>query len=137
MCFVCGEIHRTKRGTEPFEKESTECAECSIKDINRKWLRLIEARYPGSLLNICNYELWEKRDMSGHARRAGRRRAAASGAAACSPFRTYAVAACTSLPGVIRREWQRSAEFVAKGKVGRQCTFVTKLYRYLNDVVHI
>ena len=27
---------------------------------------LIEARYPGSLLNNCSYELWEKRYVSGN-----------------------------------------------------------------------
>ena len=59
VCFVCGEIHCTMRGPEPFETESIECAECSVQYMNREWFRLIEARYPGSLLNNCSYELWE------------------------------------------------------------------------------
>ena len=39
---------------------------CSIESIDLEWFRLIEARYPGSLLNNCSYELWEKRYISGH-----------------------------------------------------------------------
>ena len=71
VCFVCGEIHSTMRGPEPFEEESTGNAECSIEYISREWLRGIEAKHPGSLLNNCSYELWEKRYMSGHYAREG------------------------------------------------------------------
>ena len=66
VCFVCGEIHTTMRGPEPFEEDSLGSAESSIQYINREWLRVIEERYPGSLLNNCSYELWEQRYMSGH-----------------------------------------------------------------------
>ena len=31
VCFVCGEIHRTMRGPEPFEEDSSGGAECSIE----------------------------------------------------------------------------------------------------------
>ena len=59
VCFVCGEIHCTMRGPEPFEEESTQCAQSSIEYMGRDWFRAIEARHPGSLLNNCSYELWE------------------------------------------------------------------------------
>ena len=60
VCFLCGEIHTTIHGPEPLKEE------LSIEYINRDWFRSVEARHPGSLLNNCSYELWEKRYMSGY-----------------------------------------------------------------------
>ena len=71
VCFVCGEIHCTMRGPEPFEAESPGHAITAISYRNLAWFRYVESTFPGSLLNNCSYELWEKRYVTGHYAQAG------------------------------------------------------------------
>jgi hypothetical protein len=68
ICFVCGQIHSSATGPEPFSA-NTETSLRSVADIkyqDRKWWQRLEINQPGTLLNNCSYELWQKRYVGGH-----------------------------------------------------------------------
>ena len=63
VCFVCGQIHTTVGSSVPEDckDESSSGSHGAIRYFGLAFLRWLESTCPGTLLNNCSYELWQKR----------------------------------------------------------------------------
>ncbi|MGB1651984.1 MAG: DUF6570 domain-containing protein, partial [Acidimicrobiales bacterium] len=66
-CFVCAQIHATIDGPEVLrytkdgQSQPEPVRNSTISYRGRNWLRDVEQKHPGTLLNNCSYELWRQR----------------------------------------------------------------------------
>ena len=66
---MCGCIHTTLPGYQALDfagGHNIRAANSGIAYMDADWFRKMEAEHPGTLLNNCSYDFWEKRYATGH-----------------------------------------------------------------------
>eukprot|EP00959_Pyramimonas_sp_CCMP1952_P030544 640239-Pyramimonas_sp.AAC.1 len=66
-CFICGQLRATCAGYPPVDLESSSipfaCGNVEVRYWKETAFQDVERKFPGTLLNNCGFDLWQKRHV--------------------------------------------------------------------------